>query len=79
MHQCDDYIYEIEIPENANHNENTLECINKENAQYEADKYIIRSCIYTPEKYRQNEQCLDKCNKLLNFNVSYYPLTGYWC
>ena len=73
FNQVDDYIYEIEIPEDAIHNENTLECFDKENAKYETNKYIIRSCIYTPTKYRQlNGQCLDVCNILYKHRTSYY-------
>ena len=73
FNQVDDYIYEIEIPENATHDEDTLDCIDKNNAMYETDRYIIRSCIYTPEKYRQlNGQCLDVCNVLYKTPVCFF-------
>lgn len=73
FNQVDDYIYEIEIPENATHNEDRLDCIDKNNAMYETDRYIIRSCIYTPTKYRQlNGQCLDVCNVLYKTPVFFF-------
>jgi hypothetical protein len=73
FNQVDDYIYEIEIPENATHDEDTLECIDRNNARYHTDRYIIRSCIYTPEKYRQlNGQCLDVCNVLYKTPVFFF-------
>jgi len=73
FNQVDDYIYEIEIPEGAKHNEDTLESFDPENAVYEAEKYIIRSCIYTPCKFRQLDgQCLDVCNVLYKHSIRYY-------
>ena len=73
FNQVDDYIYEIEIPQDAIHDEDTLECFDKENARYETDKYIIRSCIYTPTKYRQlNGQCLDVCNVLYKTGIYFF-------
>lgn len=67
------YIYEIEIPEDAIHDEDTFECFDKENAKYETNKYIIKSCIYTPTKYRQlNGQCLDVCNVLYKDPVYFF-------
>jgi len=56
--ECDDYL----IPKDAIHNENTLESFDSENAEYETNKYIIKSCIYTPTKFRQLDgHCLDVC------------------
>jgi hypothetical protein len=73
FNQVDDYIYEIEIPEDAIHDEDTLDCIDRNNAEYHTNKYIIRSCIYTPTKYRQlYGQCLDTCNILYNYSTRYY-------
>ena len=73
FNQVDDYIYEIEIPQDAIHDEDTLECFDKENARYHTDRYIIKSCIYTPTKYRQlNGQCLDYCNVLYKDRVFFF-------
>jgi hypothetical protein len=70
--QVEDYIYEIEIPSNAFNNENTLECIDKANAEYRADKYIIRNIIHIPTKRIQKGLCLDVCDYLYNYSITYY-------
>ena len=73
FNQVDDYIYEIEIPENAIHNEDTLECVDKANAMYRTDRYIIKACIYTPTKFRQLDgQCLDVSNVLYKTPVYFF-------
>lgn len=73
FNQVDDYIYEIEIPEDAIHDEYTLDCVDKANAMYHTDRYIIKACIYTPTKFRQlNGQCLDVCNVLYKTPVYFF-------
>lgn len=73
FNQVDDYIYEIEIPEDAIHDENTLECFDKNNAMFLTDRYIIRSCIHIPTKYKQSKgQCLDECNVLYKTPVYFF-------
>lgn len=67
-----DYIYEIEIPSDAIHNENTLECADKENASYEANKYIIRNIINVPTKKKLKKLYLVECDYTYNYNVTYY-------
>lgn len=73
FNQVDDYIYEIEIPLDAIHDEDTLKCFDKNNAKYHTDRYIIKACIYTPTKFRQLDgQCLDVCNVLYKTPVYFF-------
>jgi hypothetical protein len=71
-HQVEDYIYEIEIPEDANHNEDILNCVDNNNAEFKADKYIIRKIIHIPTKKIQKGLCLDECDKLYLGHISYF-------
>jgi hypothetical protein len=52
VNKGNNFIYVIEIPNEAEHNENTVKCVDKVNACYTTNKYIIRNCIYTPSKFR---------------------------
>jgi len=66
------YIYEIEIPPNALHNENTLECINKDTSCYETDRFIIRKIINIKTKHKINKYIFDIVNCEYNFKQEYW-------
>ena len=74
-HQENQFIHEIEIPENAIHNEkdneeDTTECVDKMNALYSADRYIIRNVINASTKNVQKG--LDYCDILYMNHITYY-------
>lgn len=68
------YIYEIEIPSDANHTENNnyIESSNKEYALYETDKFIIRKIIDIHTKKIIKKYKYDKCDVLYNRKQIYY-------
>ena len=70
-HHENEFIYEIEIPENAIHNEDTLDCVDKMNAIYTSDKYIIRNVINVLTKNVQKRYSLDYCDVLYHCPINY--------
>ena len=66
------YIYEIEIPQNAIHNENTMECVNKETANYETNKFIIRKIINIKTKETIKKYIFDVINHEYNYKQEYW-------
>jgi antitoxin component YwqK of YwqJK toxin-antitoxin module len=70
-HQENEFIYEIEIPKNAIHNEDTLECVDNTNAIYTSDRYIIRNVINASTKNVQKGYSLDYCDVLYHCPINY--------
>ena len=68
-----DYIYKIEIPSYAIHNEEDVtDLVDPENSCYFADKFIILEIIHVKTKKICKELCFDRCNILLNYKIDYY-------
>ena len=66
------YIYEIEIPPNAIHNENSMEYVNKDTANYETDRFIIRKIINIETKETRNKYKFDVVNCEYNYKQDYW-------
>jgi antitoxin component YwqK of YwqJK toxin-antitoxin module len=74
----DDIVMEIEIPSDANYSENNVDTLNKmfdkENGEYDTDKYIIRHLINIETKrfYKMTLNCSEKCDVIKNEQISYF-------